>query len=345
MLTLFKKSFVSVLSLVILTVLALTGCGTNQSVSPSPNQATESTPAAEPAANAVIRIGYISIISMAPAIIAEKQKLMEAQGIKAEFYPFANGPDLNKALSSGKLDFAYTGIPVAVNWASRGADIEVIAKVGDGKFGLLAKDNPTNSQAFDFKGKKIGFLGKGTGSDILLRGFLLPEEKLDETSVNLMEMTFANMEQAINNNAVDAALSSEPFVTFAELRGLKVVKQLPDPAIVVLVRKTFAKDNGDLVKKFMQGHLASIAYINEHKKESAEVLSKSLNVPEIKAADGKTRTPAAAMEIALTKHQYAAQFTDSDFAFYQQIADANHRLKLIDQPLDIKTIMNLTWIK
>ncbi|WP_424768248.1 ABC transporter substrate-binding protein [Paenibacillus sp. sgz302251] len=325
-----KIPFVSLLTIVILFVFMIAGCSSKQSVAPKQNE--------------VIRIGYINLISMAPAIIAEKQNLMQKQGIKAEFYSFGNGPDLNKALTSGKVDFAYTGIPVAVNWASRGADIEVIAKVGDGKFGLLTKDNPTTSQTFDLKGKKIGFLGKGTGSDILIRGFLLPEEHLEENSVNLVEMTMTNMEQSLINNTIDAALAGEPYVTFAELRGLKVVKQLPDPAIVVLVGKSFAKEHGDLVEKFIQGHLASISYINEHPKESAEVLSKSFNVPEIKA-EGKTWTPAEAMEKAMTKHQFAAKFSGDDIKFYQQIADANLRLKLIDKPFDINSIMNLTWIK
>jgi NitT/TauT family transport system substrate-binding protein len=136
----------------------------------------------------------------------------------------------------------------------------------------------------------------------------------------------------------------EPFVTFAELRGLKVVKQLPDPAVVVAARKSFAKDHGELVQQFMQGHLASISYINDHPKESAAVLAKSFNVPKIEA-NGKTWTSAEVMERALTKQHFEAKFSDKDFAFYQQLADANLRLKMIDKPFTVKSIFDLTWVK
>jgi ABC-type nitrate/sulfonate/bicarbonate transport system substrate-binding protein len=142
-----KKTLISLLTTVTVAVSVITGCSSNQTVNQEQDKQEQDT----------VKIGYTNILSMAPAVIAEKQKLMEKQGIKAEFYQFANGPDLNKALSSGKLDIAYTGIPVVVNWASRGADIKVIAKVGDGEFGLLAKEDSTITQPSDLEGKKSGF--------------------------------------------------------------------------------------------------------------------------------------------------------------------------------------------
>lgn len=313
----------------------ISGCSSNEGAS---NQATADQ------TQETVRIGYPNILSVAPAIIAEKQKLMEEQGIKAEFYQFANGPDLNKALASGKLDIAYTGIPVVVNWASKGSDISVIAKVGDGEFGLIAKEDSSITQASDLESKKIGFLGRGTGSDILVRGFLLPEAQLDETSVSLMEMKMPTMEPAITKGTIDAALLGEPFVTFAELRGLKVVQKIPDPAVVVVAHNEFVEEHGDAVEKFMQGHQESIDYINEKPTEAAAVLAEAFEVPEIKA-DGKTWTPAEVMEQALAKQKYEAGFSDDDFSFYQQLADANYQLKLIDKPFEIKSVFNLKWMK
>ncbi|OLN22177.1 hypothetical protein BTO30_10515 [Domibacillus antri] len=152
------------------------------------------------------------------------------------------------------------------------------------------------------------------------------------------------MEQAIMNGAVDAAFTGEPFITYAELRGLKVVKKLPDPAVVVVARNDFAKEHGEVVEKFMKGHLASIDYIHENQKESAAALAKAFKVPEIEAA-GKTWTPAEVMEKALANQQYEAAFSDEDFNFYQQLADANYKLKLIDQPFDVQSVFDLNWIK
>ncbi|TWI54689.1 ABC transporter substrate-binding protein [Halalkalibacter nanhaiisediminis] len=340
MFTFTKKRFAILFSIITVAALIMTGCGTNQSAT---NQTAKEEAGQEPKQD-VIKIGYPTILAMAPAIIAEKKKMMEEQGLEAEYYEFANGPDLNKALSAGELDFAYTGIPVVVNWASRGAEIEVISKVGDGEFGLITKEDSQVTEPNDLAGKTIGNLGKGTGSDILLRGFFLPENELTESDVSLMDMKMPLMEQAVANGTIDAALTAEPFVTFAELRGLKVVEKLPEPAVVVIVRKSFAEENADLVEKFVQGHIASVAYLNEKPEEAAAVLAETFNLPEIKST-GKTWTATEVMEKALANQHYEAEFSEEDFAFYQELADANHRLELIDEPFDIQSIFNLTWVE
>ncbi|WP_424767681.1 ABC transporter substrate-binding protein [Paenibacillus sp. sgz302251] len=337
MLSFNKKAYAGFLVLFIFAVAVMSGCGTNQAAHSTNELSAEQ-------ARETIRIGYINILAMAPAIIAEKQKLMEEQGLKAEFYSFANGLELNEALTSGRLDIAYSGLPVAVRWSSRGAEIEIIAKVGEGKFGLLAQQDPADAEPFDWEGKKIGYIGKGTGSDILIRGFLLPDEGLIETSVQLVKMEMASMEQAILSGTVDAALSGEPFVTLAELRELKVVSELPEPAVVVLAHKSFTADHPDLVAKFMIGHKAAISYLNDNAKDAAEVLAKFFNIPAIEA-QSKTWTPQDVMAKALLKQRYEAEFSEEDYLFYQQLANANYQLKMINEPFDIKAIMNLTWIE
>ncbi|UOF92442.1 aliphatic sulfonate ABC transporter substrate-binding protein [Fodinisporobacter ferrooxydans] len=281
-----------------------------------------------------IKIGYVDILADAPAIIAKEKHTMDQQGVKSEFFAFENGPDLYKALSSGKLDFAYAGVPAAVNWLSRGAQFKIIAKVDDGKFGLLTKASSGIRQPSDLKGKKLGNVVKGSGVDLLVRGFLLPEAGLNQQSVTLVQMNMANMEQAIDNGAIDAAVAGEPFLTFAELRGLKVVKELPDPGMVVLAREAFLKEHPDLVKTFMQGHIASIDFIHQHQQEAAAILAKSFHVPEIKN-NGKNYTPTQIMMAAMKRNAFDAAFTNNDIQFYKKIADTNLKLKLIDKPLDI----------
>jgi NitT/TauT family transport system substrate-binding protein len=322
----------------LLTASLLAGCGAGKTDNKSGEAA--STPKQEQ--GQTIKIGYVNLIAAAPAIIAKEKGLIDKQGLKAEFFSFSNGPDLYKALSSGKLDVAYAGMPAAVNWASRGAQFKVIAKVDDGKFGVMTKDASGIQQAADLKGKKLGSLVKGSGVDYLIRGVLLPEAQLNEQSTTLVQMDMANMEQAITNGSVDAAVAGEPFLTFAELRGLKVVKELPDPAFVILASEN-ALQQKDVMKKFLQGHKASIEEMNTNHKDISETLAKSFNVPEI-SANGKTYSPAEVMQKALQRNKFDYKITDADMKFYQQVADTNLKIKLIDQPLDMSKVIDRSLI-
>lgn len=334
-----RRRVLSVVGAIMLSASLLAGCGAGQ----ADNKAGEAASGSTQEQAQSIKIGYVNIIAAAPAIIAKEKGLIDKQGLKAEFFSFANGPDLYKALSSGKLDVAYAGIPAAVNWASRGAQFKVIAKVDDGKFGLLTKDGSGINEAADLKGKKLGSLVKGSGVDYLIRGVLLPEAQLNEQSATLVQMDMANMEQAIVNGSVDAAVAGEPFLTFAELRGLKVVKELPDPAFVILATEKVLQQK-DVVEKFLEGHKASIEEMNKNSKDISETLAKSFNVPEI-SSNGKTYSPAEVMHKALQRNKFDYKITDADIKFYQSVADTNLKIKLIDQPLDISKVIDRSWVK
>lgn len=337
------KMFNMVGSLVLAAALTA-GCGSTSATKQPAAAADKGQGAAQTAQVQDIKVGYVNLIAAAPAIIAKEKKLLDKQGLKAEFFSFANGPDLYKALSSGKLDVAYAGMPAAVNWGSRGAEFKVIAKVDDGKNGLFTKESSGIKQVADLKGKKLGNLVKGSGVDYLIRAVLLPEAQLNDQSVSLVQLETANMEAAITNGTIDAAVAGEPFLTFAELRGLKVVKELPDPAFVVLGSNAFLKDHPDAAKKFIQGHKASIDDLNSNAKDNAEVLAKAFNVPEIKGTD-KTYTPAEVITQALKRNKFEYKFTDADLKYYQEVADNSLKIKSLEQPLDVKTIIDTSWVK
>ncbi|GAB6988536.1 ABC transporter substrate-binding protein [Paenibacillus pini] len=326
-------------SLMLATVLTA-GCGSKATEEP----ADQGKDGAQTKQVQEIKVGYVNLIAAAPAIIAKEKKLLDKQGLKAEFFSFANGPDLYKALSSGKLDIAYAGMPAAINWSSRGAEFKIIAKVDQGKNGLFTKESSDIKQASDLKGKKLGNLVKGSGVDYLIRAVLLPEAQLNDQSVTLVQLETANMETAVTNGTIDAAVAGEPFLTFAELRGLKVVEELPDPAFVVLGSNAFLKDHSDAAKKFIQGHIASIDDLNANGNEDAEILAKAFNVPEIKATD-KTYTPAEVITQALKRNTFEYKFTDADLKYYQEVADNSFKLKSIEKSLDVKSIIDTTWIK
>lgn len=291
----------------------------------------------------VVRVGYVNILSMAPAVVAKEKGFFDKQGLQTKFYSFANGPALYKALSAGKLDIGYAGTPPAVNWFSRGAKFKVVAKVDNGKFGLLTKPGSGVTQPSDLKGKKIGTVVTGSGVDILLRGFLLPEAGLTQQDVHLVSMKMPNMEQSIKNGNIAAAVAGEPYLTFAELRGMKVVKELPDPGVIMLATDDFSKNHPDALKKVLKGHMTTVKFMNNQVDATAKILAKAYNVPDIQS-NGKTISAVDVTKQALKRQHYAVQFKNSDYEFYQKVADADYKLKLIDKPFKVKSMIDASWL-
>jgi NitT/TauT family transport system substrate-binding protein len=329
-----RKNIFRVLMILTIFTVILAGCGSNSDT----NQAEEGS-------DQTIRIGYVNILSNAPAVIAKNEKLIDKQGLKSEFYSFSNGPDLYKALSSGKLDVAYAGVPAAVNWASRGAEIKAIAKVSDGKFGLMVNPDSGIKNVEDLKGKKIGSIVKGSGADILLRGLVLPEANLAETDTTITQMQMPAMEQAILKGSVDAAVAAEPFLSIAEMRGLEVIKEMPDPALVVLATDNFLENQPKTVEKFLEGHKESITFIQENQDQAADILVKNFNVPKITDESGKAWESKDVLLKALERHSFDYKIADEDFAFYQEVADMNYQLKMIDQPFETDTLFDKSWVE
>ncbi|WP_158023550.1 ABC transporter substrate-binding protein [Domibacillus antri] len=330
-----KKYSLRLFMLLTIITLILAGCGGNS----------ETDEAAEENAGETIRIGYVNILSNAPAVIAESEKLIDAQGLKSEFYSFSNGPDLYKALSSGKLDIAYAGVPAAVNWVSRGAEIKAIAKVSDGKFGLMVNPDSGIESVEDLKGKKIGSIVKGSGADVLLRGLVLPEANLAESDVTITQMQMPVMEQALSKGSVDAAVAAEPFLSIAELRGVNVIKEMPDPALVILATEDLLSSQPETVEKFMAGHKESIQFIQENKDEAADILVNNYNVPGITDQNGKAWEAKDVLLKALERHSFDDKITEEDFAFYQEVADMNYELKMIEQPFDVEAMFDQGWVE
>lgn len=323
-------------SVILSTLLFLTACGSNKQGNSSKNASSTNT-------SQEIKIGYVNLLSMAPAIIAQKQGLMKKQGLNSQYFSFGNGPDLYKALASGKVDVAYAGVPAGVNWASRGAKVKAIAKVDNGKFGLIAGPKSGINTINDIKGKKLGTAVTGSGVDILMRGFLLPEANLTQKDVSLVQMKMPNMDPAIKQGTIDAAIAGEPYLTMGELQGLKVVKELPDPAIIVIANESFLKAHPDTVKKFIKGHEEAINLINNNKNKASELLATHFNLPKIKQGN-KTWQAKDIIAKALDRQSFAANITAKDYTFYQQIADADYKLKLINKPFDVKKLFDTTYL-
>jgi NitT/TauT family transport system substrate-binding protein len=302
--------------------------------------------AAEP-----LRVGWVYAMANAPAIVAEQQGLFAAEGLKVELKSFGDGPLLQQAVAAGEIDVAYVGAPPVYQWFARGLEGKILAKVNYGQAAVIASNEVQGQTVADLRGKKLAGVAKGSGMDVLLRGYVLKEHaKLDpERDISIVAMPPANMNAALDRHVVDAAFSWEPFVSEALLRGgshlvLDVNKVLPNyPWYVVMAVPKTLRDRPDDVVKLLRAHSKAVAFLNERPDAANRIIVDAFKIAPIQTVDGKTVAPEAVVKEARKRLGWSAKLETADQQFIQRLMDYSLSLGFINKPLKVEQLVDLSW--
>jgi NitT/TauT family transport system substrate-binding protein len=264
-----------------------------------------------------VRIGWVYAMANAPVIIADKKGMFASSGIDAKLTEFNSGPILFQALAANQLDVGYVGFVPAANWATRGLNTVTVAKINTGQHAMVVrKDSGINSMA-DLKGKKIAGVKKGSGTDALLRGYVLKEvAKLDpDKEVEIISMPSGNMGASLMTKVVDAAFMWEPFTTQYLLNGetkvlFNVGEGMPGyPWYVVLVKKEYLEKNKDAIVKLLQAHEEAVDFLNSSPTAGNDIIAATFR-PRVAAADKAENPEAENIDLSNLKDNSGKAVTD-----------------------------------
>jgi len=300
-----------------------------------------------------LRIGWVYAMANAPALIADKKGFYAAEGLTVDIKSFNDGPLLQQAVAAGDLDIAYVGAPPVYHWFSRGLESKILAQVNYGQAAVIANaKSPINSVA-DLKGKKLAGVAKGSGMDVLLRGYVLKERaKLDpDQEVSIINMPAANMNAALEHHEVDAAFSWEPFVSQSLLRGasklvLDVNKELPQyPWYVVISLPSTLKQRPDDVTKLLRAHLKAIAFLQAHPDEANQIIAEEFKLEPTQGLNGKTIKPEDVVQEARKRMGWSARLDAKDLQFIQRLMDYSYGLGFMNKPLKVEQVVDTTFLQ
>jgi sulfonate transport system substrate-binding protein len=151
--------------------LLLAGCSSSSSSSSSSGStATTGTAASAPV---TVRLGFLSNITHAPALIALKEgfftkALGSAGTLKAT--AFSAGTEETTALLAGQLDAAYVGPNPAITAWQKDSSIQIISGAATGGASIVVKKGITS--AAQLKGKSLATPSLGNTQDVALRYWL-----------------------------------------------------------------------------------------------------------------------------------------------------------------------------
>jgi len=221
----------SVFSLAVILLVALSA---SHSLSP-PAQASEK-----------VRIGIpVVAMSQLPILIAQQNKLFQAEGFDAEVIQIRTALAL-PALMSGELDFT-TSAETTIRAAISGMPLKAIGFIGV-RSSLVLVSNPRINSVAALKGGKIAVSSLRTTTDFVARDILRHYGlNPDKDIVTFPLGSESNKIAAVKSGAVDAAIVTLPSDSIAEEQGLK--------------KLVFA---GDFIEGLQSGLATSVKKINEN---------------------------------------------------------------------------------
>jgi NitT/TauT family transport system substrate-binding protein len=234
------------------------------------------------AAPVTVRVGLANASSDVGFFIADKKGYFKQEGLDVKFLNFDSGAKMVAPLGNGQLEVG-AGSPSAglYNAIARGIDIKIVADKGSTPPGygyqpLLVRKDLVDSGRYktlkDLKGMKIAGSAQGSASTSTLNE-ALKKAGLKYDDVERVFLAFPQHVVALQNKAVDAAMTTEPSATRAVQSGV-AVRVMGDDQIypnhqlaVVVYSGAFIKDNPEAGKRFMRAYLRAVRDYNDALKD------------------------------------------------------------------------------
>lgn len=263
----------------------------------------------------VVRIGLVNASSDAGFFIADKKGYFKQEGIEVNFVAFDSGAKMVAPLGNGQLEVGAGSVSVGLyNAVARGIGIKIVADKGSTPPGygfqpLLVRKDLVDSGRFktlkDLKGMKIAGSANGSASTSTLNE-ALKKAGLKYGDVERVFLGFPQHVMALQNKAVDAAMTTEPSATRAVQSGA-AVRIMGDDVIypnhqlaVVLYSDSFIKGNPDAAKGFMRAYLRAARDYNDALKDGKLAGPNAKEVIDILTEYTKIKDPAVYR--AITPH-------------------------------------------
>ena len=260
------------------------GAGSPAAVS-SPTAAAAKTSAAPTPTPAPVKVraayGNVTPANLAPFYAKEKGIFLQ-NGLDVDLALIDGGAKSMAALLGNSVDIAQLGGTELMNASVGGGEVEAVALfVPVSPWVLMAPASYTGPN--DLKGKTVGVASKGGSSEIALN------QQIDKLGLKLSDVTVvatgstANLTAAMLAKQVYAGPGHPPDTAALFKSGYKVIMDLAAqnvPAVenCTIVTKKWANEHKDLMQKYVDLLIQSIAAMKKDKAGTLPVMQKLLKV-------------------------------------------------------------------
>ena len=242
--------------------------------------------------NLVVRVGTFPNITHPQAMVGKANGWFEralSPEAKIEWKTFNAGPSAIEALFAGAIDMTYVGPNPAINGyvRSNGEALRIVAGATSGGAALVVRNDSGISQPQDFHGKRVATPQLGNTQDVALRAWLKSNGlKTRDKGGDVEVVPVANPDQLtlFVKKDLDAAWAPEPWASrlvheaggriFLDERTLWPNGQFITTQLVVSSK--FLRAHPDVVKIWLEAHVALTDWINGNVPEAKKLLNEQI---------------------------------------------------------------------
>ncbi|ETR76544.1 ABC transporter substrate-binding protein [Afipia sp. P52-10] len=238
-----------------------------------------------------IQIGCTATTDCSAAMVAVDEGIFKRLGLDAEMVLIGINSNIPAALLSNSIQIGGPTSSVFLQAVDGGLDLVAVsgASVMNQRTANLttafARNGVTIKEPKDFVGKKVGAPGLGAFLHVLFVKWL-QEKGVDPKGVNFVEVSFPTMNDILKSGAVDAVLTSEPFVTRMTNAGTGYVAaryvadlNRTEPIIFYAASRDWAEKNPEIVKKFREAVAEGAKIVNADRDKASASIAKFTKQP------------------------------------------------------------------
>lgn len=249
-----------------------------------------------------IRLGDVPVDQFAEGYYAQDMGFFKNAGLNVELMPITTGAQISAAIAGGAMDIGISNTAGLANAISHGAPFVIVAGGGlsDASAVLVVAKNSPLAAAKDLEGKTVGVETLGDLTQIAPSAWM-EQNGADYRKVRFIEIHFPEVSAAIERGAVDAAMLTEPFLSAANGKTVRILAKPYTsiaPAFMVSAwfsTRDYVAKNPEVVKRFVAAMSDTARWANEHHDLSADILAKytKIDLATIKTMARTSYAPAA----------------------------------------------------
>ena len=225
----------------------------------------------------VVRLGNLKFAHY--GAVSHMKEVCPKYGIRLEERMFAKGLDIIPGILAGEIDLAASALDGAVAGRAAGAPVFVVAGFAKGGARILAHKDSGIHKIEDLKGRKVG-TARGGAQELLLYAEL-DKHGLAQKDYTTMFLAYADLNQALQAQQVDAISQSEPQSSQAIRQGyaVELVKPYDTPMgepvrALVMTEKLYG--NRDVALRTMKCFVEATKEFIEKPKEAEKYVREQM---------------------------------------------------------------------
>jgi NitT/TauT family transport system substrate-binding protein len=161
--------------------------------------------------------------------VAQVKGYFKAENLNVDIQPVAGTQQAQPLLAAGQLDIQLGGVSAAYfNGIANGLDVKLVAGWGEASPGapsaaIVALKNGTVKTPADLKGKKVSLNGGLSSTSAWFLYETLKQANLTVSDVDVQDLGVPDGLAALQNGAVQAAISAGPLLTKAIADGSQII--------------------------------------------------------------------------------------------------------------------------